>query len=218
MSRALEDRTTISSNIWSVFTDMIAATLLIMVFFIFVQFVANSRALVQLLIKNKQAEMATRIRAELADDWTYLTEIADGNLQRFRFSSAILFDSASDELKDTGRRVLGKLGNALNHPEQLFDEILIEGHTDNRNIRTSRFPSNWELSSARATAVVRFLEDSASVDPHKLKISSVGKSQYIPASEQPEPDSASTEDLEAWLQLNRRIEIVLVYSESSAWE
>ena len=73
----------------------------------------------------------------------------------FRISSELLFASAEAELAEAGLDVLDRLvptlaGNAY--------RILVEGHTDNLPISTARFPSNWELSSARASSVVRYLQ------------------------------------------------------------
>jgi chemotaxis protein MotB len=66
----------------------------------------------------------------------------------------ILFDSGAAELLGQGKTVLDKLAPAL---KQSGQTIMVEGHTDNRPIATPRFPSNWELSSSRATRVVRYL-------------------------------------------------------------
>jgi chemotaxis protein MotB len=171
----------------------------LLVFFIFLQFVANSEVFIRLLISQRQDEMAGELRAALGDDARYLNILEDGNLQRLLFSDAILFESASDSLKPLGRRVLASVGDALRARAE-YDEIQIEGHTDDLPINTTRFPSNWELSSARATAVVRFLEDQAGLLPKVFPMSAVGKSEFAPI------DSTQR-------AANRRIEIVLVYSE-----
>ncbi len=79
--------------------------------------------------------------------------------------------------------------------------IHVEGHTDNLNIgraTAKKYPGNWELSTARATAVVRLLQDQGKVDPERLF--AVGGSLYHPV--------ASNDTLEGRSQ-NRRVEIVL---------
>ena len=79
-------------------------------------------------------------------------------------------------------------------------QILVGGHTDDAPIHTARFPSNWELSTARAVNVVHFLADSVGVDPAKL--TAAGYSQYHPRSSE--------------RAQNRRIEILLIPQVSSA--
>jgi chemotaxis protein MotB len=82
--------------------------------------------------------------------------------------------------------------------------IRVEGHTDNVPASGSAFASNWELSSARALAVVRFLQEQG-VDPTKLAAAGYGEFQPIGSNDTPEGRS-----------LNRRIEIVLVNAEGMA--
>jgi flagellar motor protein MotB len=74
-------------------------------------------------------------------------------------SSAAFFDSGSATLSPAGAAILrGELGK-LNSDQYEDYEITVEGHTDDTPIRTAQFPSNWELSTARAAAVVHFLLD-----------------------------------------------------------
>lgn len=75
----------------------------------------------------------------------------------FRVSSELLFASGQAELANGGQKVLEQLLPTLTGNQY---RILVEGHTDDRPIRTERFPSNWELSAARASSVVRYLERS----------------------------------------------------------
>lgn len=112
----------------------------------------------------------------------------------------ILFDSGSAEIKPEGIKVLERLGNIL---KKVTDkQIRVEGHTDNIPIGgklAEKFPSNWELSAARATTVVKFLSEKAGVDPKLL--SAAGYSMYRPI--------ASNDNKEGRAQ-NRRIEITLL--------
>jgi chemotaxis protein MotB len=88
----------------------------------------------------------------------------------------ILFPSGESALSPRGQEVLKKLGAVL---KPLTDrQILIGGHTDDRPIHTPVFPSNWELSTARAVSVVRYLADEVGVDPRRL--AAAGYSQYHP--------------------------------------
>jgi len=115
----------------------------------------------------------------------------------------ILFDSGRAEVKDDGRRVLDKVGGVLNSVADKY--IRIEGHTDDKPISgelQAKYPSNWELSTARATAVARYLQDKAKVDPKRLVAAGYGEYHPVASNETPEMRA-----------LNRRIEIVLVPKE-----
>ncbi len=112
----------------------------------------------------------------------------------------ILFDSGETALKKEGQKVLKSLGDVLNKfPDKA---LMIEGHTDNVQISSrlkERYPTNWELSTARATSVVHFLQDQVGLPGEHLI--AAGYSQYRPV--------ASNEDPEGRAQ-NRRIQILLV--------
>ncbi|MDX1646185.1 MAG: OmpA family protein [Longimicrobiales bacterium] len=108
----------------------------------------------------------------------------------------VLFPSGSASLGTEGREVIREVGRVLaDFPDRTFQ---VEGHTDNVPIATERFPSNWELSSARALAVVRLLID-AGVVPSNLSGAAYGEHQPV----------AANEDREG-RRLNRRIEIVML--------
>ena len=81
---------------------------------------------------------------------------------RFVFQSEVLFESASDELGSGGQEQMRRLAQALIEiaakiPPEIDWILRVDGHTDVQPISTARFPSNWELSTARAISVVRFL-------------------------------------------------------------
>jgi chemotaxis protein MotB len=110
----------------------------------------------------------------------------------------LLFDSGHAELRDTGQALLDKVAQALEGgPARL---VTIEGHTDNVQIGPSivaQFATNWELSTARATTVVRYLQEKG-VAPQALGATGFG--EYRPV---------STNETAEGRQLNRRIEVVL---------
>ncbi len=110
----------------------------------------------------------------------------------------ILFDSGSADLNADGKKVLDKVSDVLKDVKGR--RISVEGHTDDVPISRAardRFPSNWELSAARASTVVRYLVERG-VPPEKL--SAVGYSMFAPV---------AANDSEDNRRLNRRIEIVL---------
>ena len=118
----------------------------------------------------------------------------------------ILFDSGSTQIKPRGLEVLKRVGEILNNVKDKM--IVIEGHTDNVKISrelAKRYPTNWELSTARATSVVRYLQDESKLDPTRL--SAVGLGLYHPVDSN---DSAEGR------QRNRRIEIKLIPTEAPA--
>lgn len=182
---------------WPSFTDIMVVTVMIFLFVLFSNMVLNKDALIAAEVLRRQNVIAEGVREALCDEKKYLTIVNDGNLQRFQFSDRILFLPAQAELLPTGRDVLGKVGEILRKKSLLFRTVQVEGHTDTRPIHTERFASNWELSSARATSVVRFLQDSVGLDPRLL--SANGYAEYHPA----DPSN---------LDRNRRVELVLIYS------
>ena len=126
----------------------------------------------------------------------------DGNLQRFSFSDEILFDGSRAELKVKGIKILMDIGDILQDWNRMYQRIQINGHTDNRPIHTERFSSNWELSSARAIAVLRLFVDRLNIDPQKLLATGYGEFHPVGGNE-----------TDLGRSKNRRIEIILVYSE-----
>lgn len=115
----------------------------------------------------------------------------------------ILFDSGEAVLKPEGEQVLRQIAAVLTQfPNR---QIHVIGHTDNVPIRASaknRFASNWELSTARATAAVRFLCEQAGVDPRRL--GAVGYGEFHPIADNSTPDGRAR---------NRRIALVVLSEE-----
>lgn len=102
---------------------------------------------------------------------------------RFVFQSEVLFPSGSDELNAAGRIEMSKLAQAINEirreiPAQINWVLRVDGHTDKQPIFTQKFPSNWELSSARAISVVRYLM-SEGVPARRLIAAGFGEHQPL---------------------------------------
>lgn len=116
----------------------------------------------------------------------------------------ILFDSGATQLREEGKKVLKNLGDVLNRfPDRALQ---IAGHTDNVQISSrlaERFPTNWELSTARATSVIHFLQQEADIPGNRLI--AAGFSEYQPVTDNSTPQGRAQ---------NRRIEILLVPFES----
>ena len=103
---------------------------------------------------------------------------------RFIFESELLFDSASADLQLSGKEKLSEIGLTLKEttneiPTDIDWIIMVEGHTDKRPIQTIRYPSNWELSSARANTVLKLLLD-LGFPPNRL--ASAGYGEFYPVS------------------------------------
>jgi chemotaxis protein MotB len=142
-------------------------------------------------VTRKEAEEIARSHAEsaaldkVADDVTAaMADLIKSNLVVVRrrgttieveIRTDILFPSGSATLSPTAVGVIGKLAQTL---ASLPNPVRVEGHTDSQPIDTVAFPSNWELSSARAASVVHLIANSG-VDPARLSV--IGRAQYSPA-------------------------------------
>ena len=121
---------------------------------------------------------------------------------RFVFQSEVLFASGSAELGEEGQEQLGRLADTLREismkiPKDIDWILRIDGHTDKLPIKTAQFPSNWELSSARAISVVKFLK-SREIPANRLVAAGFGEHQPL-----------DDRDDEIGYRRNRRIELKL---------
>lgn len=109
-----------------------------------------------------------------------LAEInSDSNWININLRSGLLFGSGSDQLNQGADPLMMEVSEHLNKNQQL---ILVHGHTDNIPINTEKFPSNWELSSSRAVAVVRKLQN-LNVIPARMSVEGHGEFQPIASNE-----------------------------------
>lgn len=111
----------------------------------------------------------------------------------------ILYQLGRAEIRDQGKEILTRISNILT---EIPNDIMIEGHTDDLPIRTNEFPSNWELSTARAVNVIKFLIEEKNFNPARL--SAAGYSEYRPVAD----NSTAAGRAE-----NRRVEIVVLNSQ-----
>jgi chemotaxis protein MotB len=149
----------------------------------------------EILERNQIYEDVLRRFQSLIDGGRLTVNIVRGRMV-IQLPQDILFQSGSAALAAEGRQTLREVGAVLT---ELADRSFqVEGHTDDVPIATPRFPSNWELSSARAMSVIAVLLESG-VSPGNL--SGAGYGEYQPV--------ASNDDVEG-RRLNRRIEIVML--------
>lgn len=192
-----------SANVWPAFTDAMLAFVLVLV--LMLAFYVGQRVDIvdqdQILIDQETVE-------------TLLEDFPGGGVSYRRgpgrhdltFGSEALFESGSAELNEDGRRVLAALaGSIAGEGIQTLQEISVAGHTDDVSTRGTRFATNWELSTSRATEVVRYLAESG-VNPESVRLSATGYGEY---------DPADTSNTDAARTKNRRIEMRLVYSQDS---
>jgi len=162
----------------------------------------------KMAVQQKQEKISEidRIRQEIETSLKKQILQKDIKIEEFEgklkvtFVDKILFDSGSVMIKQIGQEVLLRLADSFRDNEA--QNLVIEGHTDDVQIGSvlqERFPTNWELSTARATAVVRFFQEKGDIEPERLTAS--GFSFYRPV------DSNETEE---GRKQNRRIEIILV--------
>jgi chemotaxis protein MotB len=173
-----------------------------------------TKLLDQIDARNKEIEKRDQEIARLRDFEKYRSEflaslahvfsgVSDIKVMgdRFVFEGEVLFDSGKADLRPDGKELLNRFIATYRSfesriPKNVGLNIQIQGHTDTDPISTARFPSNWELSTARATEVVKYL-NLQGVPPTVL--SAAGYSEYYPA--------VSAKDEGAKRQ-NRRIEIL----------
>ena len=156
----------------------------------------------------KEKEAAVQAHQSLESEMRNALESKDVTISRLQgkltvnILDRVLFDSGEAELKQDGAAVLRKVGALLQQHTNL--QVHVIGHTDNVPIRAgrSRYASNWELSTARATAAVRFLTESVGVDPRRLGV--VGYGEFHPIADNSTPEGRAK---------NRRIAVTILSEE-----
>src|SRR5438270_696234 len=204
---------------WPGFVDALSTLILGIVFllsvFVIVQFFLSQE------VTGKDTALA-RLNAQLAQltEMLSLEKVGKGNLEdtlaslrgnrpdirivgdRFVFQSEVFFDAGSAVVQPGGRAELDKLAGALIElekqiPKDIAWVLRVDGHTDVRPIASAAFPSNWELSAARAISVVQYLIGRG-ISPQRLVAAGFGEFQPL--------DPATTDEA---YRRNRRIELKL---------
>jgi len=158
------------------------------------------------LQEEKEAELSELEKAKLLleeklkqeiDDKSVRLEMAQKGLAII-FLTEVLFDSGKTDIKQEAFPALDKIAGVLK--DNVEDRnIGIEGHTDNEPIKHSKWKSNWELSTSRATSVLHYLVDTKGIEPKR--VAAIGYGEYRPV--------ASNDTVEGKKQ-NRRVEIVIL--------
>ncbi|MDI6800536.1 MAG: OmpA family protein [Thermodesulfovibrionales bacterium] len=111
------------------------------------------------------------------------------------FADSVLFDHGSSEIKDEAKLLFSSVMPVINKAQH---RIIVEGHTDNIPIKSPKYPSNWELSTARATSVLVYFLQQGNVSPERLSASGYG--EYRPVASNATPEGRAR---------NRRVDILL---------
>ena len=193
-------------NYWPGLIDMLTSILMFFLLAYFVEHNFNAASAELATAQGKQA----RFREILRDEFRH--EIASGrvsdsaslNLLQIRLGDGVLFRPQRYALQPEGRRVLARLAGVFRRADvrdgaPLYERIEIEGHTDNAPQAEPGYPrDNWELSTARATEVMRFLTHGVHPPLDEARMSVNGYADHRPVS-----------DVRS---LNRRIEIRIFFS------
>ncbi|WP_458524983.1 OmpA/MotB family protein [Onishia taeanensis] len=144
-------------------------------------------------------ELSDAIESQL-DDATVLPSLEGVEVStvseglNLRIQDRLVFESAAADLTEIGEDVVNRLVSII----QRYDgTVSVEGHTDSRDIQTERFPSNWELSAARATAILRQLQ-AAGVEGERLRAIGYGDTRPLASNDTTDGRSA-----------NRRVEVIV---------
>lgn len=128
----------------------------------------------------------------------------DGRGVTISLAEAGFFDAGSAVMQPRAIEILDRIADKV---RQLSGTVRVEGHTDNTPIHTAQYPSNWELSTARATHVLQYLLANGNVPPSRL--SAVGYGEYRPIAENDTPVGRSA---------NRRVDLVLLGADAQKLE
>jgi chemotaxis protein MotB len=147
--------------------------------------------------KATQEALVASLKEQVQKQEVTIKEIREG--LSVTLVDRILFDSGKATLKPGGEKVLGKIGETLKNIQD--KRIRVVGHTDNVPIRQdfrNKFPTNWELSAARAATVVRYFQEKSGLKPEDLE--AVGRSFFQPV---------ASNDAKEGRDQNRRVEIII---------
>lgn len=197
-------------NYWPAIIDMLTSLLMFFMLVGFVQQHVNPASLAAEKAHQKQQRFADVFRREFARELERqdITLVADVNLMQITFGEEILFGTGEYKLRPRGEMMLQRLAAVIRKLDRssqspVYDQIQIEGHTDNRRLKEREFPhDNWELSVARALEVLRYLTERTAMP---LRAETMSANGY-----------ADTRPVSRSRAKNRRIEIRVYFSGQTA--
>lgn len=175
-------------NYWPAMIDMLTSMLMFFLLLYLVEHRFGARSAELANARQRQEEFTAIFEAEFRD------EIAASDIRiseqfqilQIRFGERVLFRSKSSELLPQGELIMRRLASVLDRAGggrggEMYEQIQIEGHTDDRPLDQARYPrDNWELSTARATEVLKFLTRRASPPLAEDRMSVNGYAQTRP--------------------------------------
>jgi len=143
----------------------------------------------------KQAHVEKIIRENLSQSKSVKLLKSDKGLI-IRVNNKVLFDEGSALLKPQAQKTLDEITKVLT---KIDNPVIIEGHTDSTPIKNAKYPSNWELSTARATNIISYLMKNGKVPPKRL--CAVGYGEYMPTADNTTISGRNS---------NRRVDIIVL--------
>lgn len=140
-------------------------------------------------------ELIKELNEKLANN-SSVTLVKDNRGLIVRMNNSILFDEGSAIIKKNASKTLDEVIGIIS---QVDNKVLVEGHTDSTPINTKTYPSNWELSTARATNIIGYIIRTGKIPPQRL--SAAGYGEYMPIA-----DNTSS----GGRLLNRRVDIIIL--------
>ena len=192
-----------SVEVWPAFTDAMLAFVLVLVLLLAYQVGAS----IEIAGPSQAAVLQDQTRIEaLVDSLGFAGVAVQTGIGRqdITLGQEVLFASGGTDLGPEGKRILAALAAAVTgEGTRTLREIQVAGHTDNVPTATA---TNWELSSARATNVVRYLAE-AGIDPDAVRVSGTGYGEFTPV---------ASNETEAGRAANRRIDVRLLYAQADS--
>ena len=199
----VDDEATVS--FWPGLIDLVTSALMVFLLLSFVQTVLNVDQLEAVITQAQQARFLKEFQAEFRPELDAGTISVDRhvNYLQITFSDRVLFASADHRLRPRGREMLRRCARLFGRPGASgYRQIQVEGHTDSLPLRRETYPAdNWELSTARALSVVRFLRRTGDVPEGVLSANGYADQRPV-----------APNDTVAGRAKNRRIEIRLFFS------
>jgi len=204
MSRSRTGRRSV--NVWPALSDTVLAfllTVLLLLVFIVANSIRIDRGGPQ-PYREDQKKVTQIVRDVNRKNESVSLPNTYGNAQEITLGNEVLFESGSASLSAEGRKLITDLVDRIAGADlSTLREIVVKGHTDTVRVVGGEFPSNWELSTARASRVVRALirseEGRQRINPNEVNLVASGYGKYQPV----DPND---------LAENRRIELRLIYS------
>ncbi len=186
---------------WPGFVDVLMSVLMILLLIYYLQTTIALLDPRTQTILQKQEQFVVKIEKALAHEQA-IKIIQDINCVRITFSDRVLFDVNAYSLKETGEGLLLRCAQVLKGSQETdFEQIQVEGYTDNQPFKQGSNRDNWTLSTARALSVVKFLIERAHL-----------KSEVFSASGHAANESIGDNNTEEGRALNRRIELRIFFS------